>query len=999
MSFSYSGGVITQANETAKSIVSMADGGSDNLIFSISSHGYSLGDVVQVEGTSSYNGTYIVESIIGVNAITTPNTTINEVLNEFGSSETGSIARGDKDLSGISGLTGVTVNDTQYTLDDVQLVINGSLSISRVSNRLRFINYSDRLGVESIFIVNGFFNNYVKRIVNGYEYIDPTPSMEFIFNRSNGSNVGLFDFYIKTTTSSTSIFEGTIIFNDTASTGAGHQLNLELNGNATLKNVNAINTQVIGQNNLIYSTAASSTLTIENCSFYGTGIRTGDNTLNISGFKTYGAPALTINTFQDVNDLQVSNFAFFGGGGIRYAGISTKFARFLNIDTNAPAPLSLANYVQDVPASNNGVQALLTNSATFIVQDSSGAVVGAKIYAIDVDNGNRPSTNYGPGETWEIETSSDLTYSGSTDSNGELNLTVISGIFYCESDSEQVDNRGILNTYDLNFKVCSYIHSLSNQSPSLFGDGNKTVNFLLLIDTLITESTKSIVDAYTTINDASMLYDRSKSYLYDNFSGENTTTISRSALQAGLGSVDLIIDSNAASPYSLASSTITINSSTFIGGATATTGTVTVQSAASLSGGVFDCDVNYSSSATTLTNVTCNNTLDFDTVGTYTIDGGTISETTNSSGGTITVNLINGATVTTNTGPDITLQQLVDITASNIIDGSRVQIYNVTKATELDNSIVSGGLGYSISVNLLSASVDEGDTIRLRATYTSGTTAKYEAVSTGIIGTNDLSFLTTQDNDDVYNILALDGSTITKFTADYVNDEVDLVIGSNWTMAELYSWWTYNTTTSQGISDFFGGITALDEVNFRINTSVVDLYLDNTTNASYRQTDNRRFFRDTGDGYPVRDPTTSSYGLDVVWRSPVAIAASESIQSNLTDILDDTDELQQNQNNWLTATGFSTFNPTTDQVNVATNNDKTGYSIFGTKNTLDDLNDVSASDVYAEFTTGSNEDVFKADVSNLDVAVSTRNSIAPDNAGIAASDDMDDDLKGERAVN
>jgi hypothetical protein len=79
------------------------------------------------------------------------------------------------------------------------------------------------------------------------------------------------------------------------------------------------------------------------------------------------------------------------------------------------------------------------------------------------------------------------------------------------------------------------------------------------------------------------------------------------------------------------------------------------------------------------------------------------------------------------------------------------------------------------------------------------------------------------------------------------------------------------------------------------------------------------------------------------------------------------------------------FDPSTDQVTVATNNDKTGYSISGTKNTLDDLNDVSASDVYAEFTTGSNEDVFKADVSNLDVAVSTRNSVAPDNAGITAN--------------
>lgn len=40
---------------------------------------------------------------------------------------------------------------------------------------------------------------------------------------------------------------------------------------------------------------------------------------------------------------------------------------------------------------------------------------------------------------------------------------------------------------------------------------------------------------------------------------------------------------------------------------------------------------------------------------------------------------------------------------------------------------------------------------------------------------------------------------------------------------------------------------------------------------------------------------------------------------------------------WRTATGFSTFNPASDQVTVSTNNDKTGYSLSGTLTTLDAL--------------------------------------------------------------
>jgi len=64
--------------------------------------------------------------------------------------------------------------------------------------------------------------------------------------------------------------------------------------------------------------------------------------------------------------------------------------------------------------------------------------------------------------------------------------------------------------------------------------------------------------------------------------------------------------------------------------------------------------------------------------------------------------------------------------------------------------------------------------------------------------------------------------------------------------------------------------------------------------------------------------------------------------ASITAILADTNELQLNQGNWLTSTGFSTFNPAADNVIVGTNNDKTGYSISGTKTTLDALSDTTS---------------------------------------------------------
>jgi hypothetical protein len=347
-------------------------------------------------------------------------------------------------------------------------------------------------------------------------------------------------------------------------------------------------------------------------------------------------------------------------------------------------------------------------------------------------------------------------------------------------------------------------------------------------------------------------------------------------------------------------------------------------------------DVDLNALATPITGVVAN-TIDFDTVGTYTLDGCTISEVTNSSGGAITLNLTNDTDITTNTGPNITLEQSVNITALNIIDGSRVQVYNVTKSSEIDNSVVSGSSGYSKSVNLLSASVDDGDTIRLRATYTSGTSAKSEALATGIIGITGLSFLTTQDEDTAYNTLSLDGSTITKFTADYVNDEVDISVASDFTLAEFYAWWSYNLTTSQGIAEFFGGVTSVDEANFKINNSVVNIYLDNATATNISQTDNRRLYRADG-ARPVVSSTSGGGGIDVEWRSPVSLANSDTIDSNISAIKTQTDKMQFNVSNEIAAQDSSTI--VTDIETLQT--------------TVDNLNNPSAAEIATEILDNNN---------------------------------------------
>jgi len=239
------------------------------------------------------------------------------------------------------------------------------------------------------------------------------------------------------------------------------------------------------------------------------------------------------------------------------------------------------------------------------------------------------------------------------------------------------------------------------------------------------------------------------------------------------------------------------------------------------------------------------------------------------------------------TGSDYPFKNNLPVTAPNLLDGTRARLYNVTKSAEVDNSVVSGGSGYSAQVDVFAATADVGDTFRLTATYVNGVTAKKEFSALGILTSTGLSIIDTQIDDPVYNANAVDGSSITLFSADYANDEVDVVVGNNFTSKQFYAWWSYNLTTAQGITEFFGGVTAQDTANYLINNSVVNIFFDITTNDNVYQNDNARIYR-ADSAYPVKDPTTGGGAIDLVWREKVLIASSDDIQTTINAILVDT---------------------------------------------------------------------------------------------------------------
>ena len=165
----------------------------------------------------------------------------------------------------------------------------------------------------------------------------------------------------------------------------------------------------------------------------------------------------------------------------------------------------------------------------------------------------------------------------------------------------------------------------------------------------------------------------------------------------------------------------------------------------------------------------------------------------------------------------------VQVTAT-VQPNSRVELYNVTTSTSITNtSSASGNFLFTITTQATS-----GDVIRLRVTNCQGTTAYLPFETTAIFSTSGINFLVNQVLDSIYNTNGIDGSSVTEFSADVANLQIDANdVDGETTAQRLYAWYCYNLTTSSGISTYFGGIVAEDVFNYKIIASILDLTIQN----------------------------------------------------------------------------------------------------------------------------------------------------------------------------
>ena len=211
-------------------------------------------------------------------------------------------------------------------------------------------------------------------------------------------------------------------------------------------------------------------------------------------------------------------------------------------------------------------------------------------------------------------------------------------------------------------------------------------------------------------------------------------------------------------------------------------------------------------------------------------------------GGTIT--LLNNAEVLGSYGANTVLPWEV----TNIEAGATLQLYNMTKNAEVENLVVAGTAGNKVasSGTYTGQQVSVGDNIRLRITCQAGANAFLPYEAFGIATSVGIGFEANQVADTIYNDNGINADNLTTLTADYPNVQIDISDGDGIADArEFYAFYVKQTTTPTGIEQWFGAMDAIDQMNYRVNTSVADIKLQNRGSIPL-VISGARIFRDNG---------------------------------------------------------------------------------------------------------------------------------------------------------
>jgi hypothetical protein len=567
--------------------------------------------------------------------------------------------------------------------------------------------------------------------------------------------------------------------------------------------------------------------------------------------------------------------------------------------------------------------------------------------------------------------------------------------------------------------IASYLYQPNSLNLPL--ETSSSVQFTMIDDLSVTQTNKATVDAYSTIDTLEQAYDRFKSWFVDNLAttwgtfGVQKITIAGDTVQCG--DIAITINPSAASAFvaNAGANTLVLKSSDYTTGINVTKHSSTGGSLALLNGALLSTDVilnNANLIGQDIDNITGvitmlgTSRLDVTGEGLYppiTVNATSkIRVTTATSGDTHDCSAVvfNAASVFENTSgqpinvalqvgqiPPVKLQTsgtitfitpivTIDVTAPNLLDNSRVRLYNVTQAAEIDNTVVAGGSGYTITLEE-GVEYDSGNTLVLLATFQSAGVAKRVFRGSATATTTNISFNDTQTDWTEHNLIGIDGSTVSECTTDFLNIQVDVNDADNTTNKDRIAAFIVDSLTSaEGIRNWvsLSGSAVIDYLNAGsaiIDFAVATLKIDNVKTTPLDIVDAFKLRSSTG--VSLVDDSTYTINFDntsdavVVETGVSGLTPTESdtlskidaltedvsgvrftakaleeggsgggsyddtiLQAKVDDILADTNELQTNQGDWTTATGFATPAdvPTTAQIEAALLNEGDGQQLI-----------------------------------------------------------------------
>lgn len=488
----------------------------------------------------------------------------------------------DTDLSGLSGISGVTVLGGVYYIANREILVNGTLSIDPETEMLWFDTNSGPVELE----VRGTLNVGTEATQNGVTYY--SEAGVWLHTERQGTSNSNF-----ATASLRNAAGGTINWYG----GIARTKALLSHAAGCITNIKNAQWQMNATSPMQYrfqvTSGTPSEVNIENFIM----------TASISYarlFFTQPPESFSGDFRRATFQMQKTQQGQVDFTNMRFEDNRNTFSLELNWDgTGSPNMHTVTNFngnpvVQKVTTNRLGVYEFYSDVAHKVTQGGV-AVEDAIVYFVDEDNSSRQNP---VGTGWTQNYTDDREYVDSTDSNGDVSFTPlirVSQSLNQVSSTVVEDNRTQSNDTDYVFDSYIWAYGSLPATSTLTGIGlnTKTTSVPVVADPSITESSQTTVEAYTSIDNLDELYDRIKAYKCNTANVTYPTAGTAIATASGdaidLGNRNLVIDATAASAFAVntGTDTITIKSSDLIAGTKfarlTTTGSITTANGATIS--------------------------------------------------------------------------------------------------------------------------------------------------------------------------------------------------------------------------------------------------------------------------------------------------------------------------------------------------------------------------------------------------------------------------------